>query len=444
MDSKKSKVRDEVSTKQQRIAENSRKLPEVSFTSVAYHMDVPWLYEAYLRTRKDGAVGIDRVTAKAYAQDLGKNLKGLLDRAKSGSYRAPAVRRVRIPKPGSAETRPIGIPTFEDKVMQRAVVMLIEPIYEQDFHDCSFGFRPGRNQHQALRHLWEGMKIIRGGWVIDLDIRKFFDTLDHVKLRELLDKRVRDGVLRKLIDKWLKAGVMENGAVHYGEAGTPQGGVISPLLSNIYLHEALDTWFVKEVQPRMKGNSFLVCYADDAVIGFESKTDAERVMAVLGKRLEKYGLAVHPDKTRLLDMRRPVTKDGKNPEGTEPETFTFLGFLYYWARSKKGYWSLMNKTDKKRLSRALVGMKEWMRKNRHEPFREQHEAISLKLKGHYAYYGITGNYRSLRKFYIGVLKTWFKWLNSRSRKPDMIWWEYLKLINRFPLPQPKLMHIYAT
>ena len=288
------------------------------------------------------------------------------------------------------------------------------------------------------------MRTVRGGWFIDLDIRKFFDTLDHGKLRGILDKRVCDGVLRKLIDKWLRAGVMEDGAVHYGEAGTPQGGVISPLLSNIYLHEVLDTWFLREVQPRMKGKSFLVRYADDAVMGFEEKTDAERVMAVLGKRFERYGLTVHPDKTRLLDMRRPVTKDGKNPEGTEPETFTFLGFLYYWARSKKGYWSLMNKTDKKRLSRALVGMKEWMRKNRHEPFREQHEAISLKLKGHYAYYGITGNYRSLRKFYIGVLKTWFKWLNSRSRKPDMIWWEYLKLINRFPLPQPKLMHIYAT
>jgi group II intron reverse transcriptase/maturase len=434
----------EVSTKQQRIAENAKNLRQVSFTSLAYHLDGRWMYDAYQRTRKDGAVGIDRVTAKTYAGELATNLKDLAERALSGRYYAPAVRRVRIPKPGSTETRPIGIPTFEDKVLQRAVAMLIEPIYEQDFKECSFGFRPGRNQHQALRVLWEGMRSIRGGWVIDLDIRKFFDTLDHSKLRQILDKRVRDGVLRKLIDKWLKAGVMENGIVHFEEAGTPQGGVISPLLSNIYLHEVLDTWFLDQVQPRLKGKSFLVRYADDAVIGFEDKTDALRVMAVLGKRFERYGLSVHPEKTRLLDMRRPVTGEGKNSDGTEPGTFMFLGFRYHWACSNKGYWALFNKTDKSRLSRALGNMKEWLRDNRHIELREQHKAISQKLKGHYAYYGITGNYRSLKQFYTGVVKTWFKWLNNRSRKRDLPWWKFLDYINRCPLPQPKLMHTYAT
>jgi group II intron reverse transcriptase/maturase len=433
-----------VSTKQQRIAGNAEIMPKVAFTALAHHMDGFWMYEAYRRTRKSGAVGIDKVTAKDYEKELASNLYDLNERAKSGTYRAPAVRRVHIPKAGGKETRPIGIPTFEDKVLQRAVAMVIEPIYEKDFYASSFGFRPGKSQHQAMQALWNAMRDVRGGYIIDLDIRKFFDTLDHGHLRDILDKRIRDGVIRKLIDKWLKAGVMEDGVVHYSETGTPQGGVISPLLSNIYLHEVLDVWFHEIVRPRLKGRSYLIRYADDAIIVFEDKSDSERVMAVLGKRFEKYGLTLHPDKTKLLDMRRPRGSAGKRSDGTEPGTFSFLGFTYHWARSANGYWVLMSKTAKDRLSRALAKIKEWVRRNRHEPIEAQHKALGVKLKGHYAYYGVTGNFRSLKRFYRAVVLLWFKWLNQRSRNRNLMIWRFLKRLKLNPLPQPKIIHKFAT
>jgi len=253
-----------VLTKQRRIAELTRIHPEVSFTSLAYHIDLEWMHEAYRRTRKDGAVGVDEQTADEYAQELGANLRSLLERAKSGSYKAPPVRRVYITKGSSKkEKRPIGVPTFEDKVLQRVVKMVLEPLYEQEFLDCSYGFRPNRSAHDALKALWKHLMEMGGGWIIDLDIRKFFDTMSHAHLREILKRRVRDGVLVRLIGKWLKAGVWEGESVSYPEQGTPQGGVISPMLSNIYLHEVLDKWFVEVVRPRMKGRAYLVRFADD-------------------------------------------------------------------------------------------------------------------------------------------------------------------------------------
>ena len=254
---------DDVSTKQRRIAELARIHPEVSFTSLAYHIDLRWLHEAYQRTRKDGAVGVDGQTAEEYAKDLGGNLRGLLERAKAGTYFAPPVRRAHIPKGMGAETRPIGIPSFEDKVLQRAVQMVLEPLYETEFYDCSYGFRPGKSAHEALEALWDGLMRMGGGWIIDLDIRKFFDTLDHTQLREILKRRVSDGVLLRLIGKWLNAGVLEDGELSYPERGAPQGGVISPMLSNIYLHTVLDRWFAQEVCPRLKGKAFQIRFADD-------------------------------------------------------------------------------------------------------------------------------------------------------------------------------------
>src|SRR5262245_20918008 len=253
-----------VSTKQGRIAALAKQSPQMAFTSLAYLMDLDWMKEAYKRTRKDGAVGVDGVTAEEYERDLEGNLQRLLDCAKSGSYQAPPVRRVHIPKGGSTtETRPIGIPTLEDKVLQRAVVMLLEPIYERDFLDCSYGFRPGRSPHQALESFRSQLMDCRGGWVLEVDIRKFFDNLDHGHLRTFLRLRVRDGVLLRLIDKWLKAGVMDDGSVSYPEAGAPQGGVISPLLSNVFLHYVLDLWFERDVKPRLCQRAFLIRYADD-------------------------------------------------------------------------------------------------------------------------------------------------------------------------------------
>jgi len=253
-----------VSTKQQRIAQLSKQSPEMVFTSLAYHMDIEWLKEAYRRTKKNGASGVDGVTAEEYEANLEENLKVLLGRAKSGQYQAPPVKRAYIPKgDGKGELRPIGIPTFEDKVLQRAVCMLLEPIYEQDFKDSSFGFRPGRSPHQALSVIREETMEMNGGWIVDVDIRKYFDTIEHGQIQAMLRQRVNDGVITRLIGKWLNAGVQEKGQLSYSEAGSPQGGVISPLLSNIYLHHVMDVWFETVVKPRMMGKVFLVRFADD-------------------------------------------------------------------------------------------------------------------------------------------------------------------------------------
>ena len=339
-----------VSTKQQRIAELAKRSPQMGFTSLAYLTDIDWLREAFYRTRRDGAPGVDGQTWSNYERDLEVNLPSLLDRAKSGVYRAPPVRRVHIPKAGSTtETRPIGIPTLEDKVLQRAVVMLLEPIYEQDFDAGSYGFRPGRSAHDALEDLWKRTMDSGGGWILEVDIRKFFDTLDHAHLRQFLQLRVRDGVLKRLIGKWLKAGVMESGSVSYPEAGSPQGGVISPLLANVFLHYVLDTWFRQEVQPRLRGRAHLIRCADDFVILFAHEEDARRVMEVLPKRFGKYGLTLHPDKTRLIPFRRPSHKaGGDGGNGTDrPGTFDLLGFTHYWGRTRRGGWAVMRQTASK-------------------------------------------------------------------------------------------------
>ena len=312
-------------------------MPEKGLTSLNQHLDWAWLREAYRRTRKDGAVGVDGQTAADYEQDLEGNLRSLLERAKSGTYWAPPVRRVHIPKGTGPETRPIGIPTLEDKVLQRAIVMLLEPIYEADFYDCSYGFRPHRSAHDALDSLskqtmWSGVSCL-----LEVDIRKFFDTLDHAHLRAFLQQRIRDGVVLRLIGKWLNAGVLEAGAVTHPEAGSPQGGVVSPVLANVYLHYVLDQWFAREVQPRLKGRAYVIRYADDFVIGFTEDEDARRVMAVLPKRFGKYGLTIHPDKTRLVPFRKPQG-ERKPPDEDGPGTFDFLGFTHFSARSRKGNW----------------------------------------------------------------------------------------------------------
>ena len=276
--------REVISTRQRKIAELARREPELTLTTLAHHIDEVWMREAYRRTRKDAAAGVDGVTAAQYEADLEANVSGLLERFKSGRYRAPAVRRVHLEKPGTSKTRPIGIPTLEDKVLQRAVLMVLEPVYEQDFVECSYGFRPGRGAHQALEALWQGLMEFGGGWVIDLDIKDFFGSVDWGHLRSFLDRRVRDGVIRRAIGKWLNAGVMEAGELSYPERGTPQGGVVSPTLSNVYLHEVLDQWFEHEVKPRIRGRAFEVRYADDAVLVFEHEDDARRVLGVLAKR----------------------------------------------------------------------------------------------------------------------------------------------------------------
>ena len=347
---------DTVFTKQQRIAELARNGPEMAFTTLAHHIDIDWMHMAYAQTRKDGAVGVDGQTAADYENNLMGNLQDLLDRAKSGTYVAPPVRRVHIPKAGSPnETRPLGIPTFEDKILQRAVLMVLEPVYETDFLDASHGFRPGRGAHGALDSLWKQAMNLGCCWIVDVDLRKFFDTIDHGHLREFLKRRVRDGVILRLIGKWLNAGVLEDGVLTTPEHGTPQGGVISPLLANIVLHYVLDEWFAKEVRPRLKGEAFLIRYADDFVIGVAREDDARRIMEVLPKRMSKYGLTVHPEKTRVVRFHPADVADSEpaDQNSTGPRTFDFLGFTHYWGRSLKGGWVVKRKTAKSRLKRAI-------------------------------------------------------------------------------------------
>ena len=432
-----------VLTKQQRIAELAQRLPNLAFTSLAYHIDLQWLEEAYHRTRKDGAAGVDDVTGKQYAEHLHDNLQHLLDRLKSGTYKAPPVKRKHIPKDAKGETRPIGIPTFEDKIVQRAVVMLLEPIYEHDFHDGSYGSRPNRSAHQALDAVWKATMAVSGGWVLEVDIRKFFDTIDHTHLREFVLRRVRDGVLRRLIDKWLKAGVLEDGALSYSDSGTPQGGVISPLLANIYLHYVLDEWF-ENVKPLMRGKCRLIRYADDFVIVFQLKDDADRVLAVVSKRFEKYGLTMHPDKTRLLDFRSPNhsdrhRKDDGDDDG-RPQTFDLLGFTHYWGKSRKGNWAVKRKTMKSRLARSLQRIEAWCRLNRHRPMLEQWKELCAKVRGHYCYYGITGNGRSLGEFLYRVYRIWQRWLCRRSGERSFLWKRFNVFLKRCPMPLPKIVH----
>jgi group II intron reverse transcriptase/maturase len=413
----------------------------MAFTSLAYHMDVEWLREAYARTRKDGAVGVDGVTAAEYEQDLEGNLQRLLDRAKSGTYRAPPVRRVHIPKGSGNETRPIGIPTLEDKVLQRAIVMLLEPIYEGDFSKSSFGFRPRRSAHQALEALWQGAIAGNGGWILEVDIRKFFDTLDHGHLRELLRHRIRDGVVLRLIGKWLKAGVMEDGSVSFPDAGSPQGGVISPLLANVYLHYVLDQWFDQEVKPRLHGRAWMVRYADDFVMGFTHESDAQRVKDVLPKRFGRFGLTIHPTKTRLIPFQRP--HPGSRGKGTSPSgrpgTFDFLGFTHYWGRSRRGNWVVKRKTAADRFRRALRVISSWCRRHRHDSVGEQQRKLNQKLHGHYAYYGITGNFSSLNSYRELVKRIWRKWLNRRNRERTLTWTIMGRLLQRYPLARARIV-----
>jgi RNA-directed DNA polymerase len=432
---------DPVSTKQQQIAELAKQDPQRGLFSLAHHINLRWLYEAYLRVRKAGATGVDGQTAADFSAHLRDNLLSLLERAKSGTYRAPPVRRVHIPKGTGGETRPIGIPTFEDKILQRAVVMVLEAVYEQDFRDCSYGFRPGRSAHQALATLWQQTMKSGGGWIVEVDIRKFFDTLDHAHLRELLRRRVRDGVLLRLIDKWLKAGVLEDGGITVPAQGSPQGGVISPLLANVYLHYVLDLWFEQEVQPRLRGRAFLIRYADDFVIGFTNEDDARRVLEVLPKRFGKYGLAIHPDKTRLVPFLTPASSaGGGSGKGTAPGTFDLLGFTHFWSRSRKGNWVVKRRTAADRLQRAIRRIADWCRFHRHLPIPEQHQTLWQKLRGHFAYYGITGNGEALRRFRDAALGFWRKWLSRRSRDRPLSWDHFNLLLKRYPLPAAVVIH----
>lgn len=406
------------------------------FDNLYYLIDLPLLREAYRRTRKDAAPGVDKITAKQYAADLEANLGDLHQRLCDRNYIAPPVKRCWIEKePG--KDRPIGIPTFEDKVVQRAVEMLMSAIHDQDFKPFSYGFIKGRNQHQALNELRTQIMASHQLTIIDADVSGFFDNIAKPHLRTFIERRVNDGGVKQLIGKWLNAGIEEDGIVHYPDKGTPQGGVISPLLANIYLHHVLDDWFEKEVKPRMKGRCFIIRFADDFIIGCTRKEDAERIMKVLPKRFEKYGLTIHPTKTQCFDYSRPTGKEST----ADIKTLNFLGLTHYWAKSRRGAWIIKRQTQRQRQKRFMTGIWEWCKKHRHDPIKEQHERLSSKLRGYNQYYGVRSNYKALEAVYEHTERAWRYWLSRRSQKSLITWKSFSeKLKKLLPLPIPRLVH----
>ncbi len=426
-----------ISTELRQIAEQAKSDPAKVFIALAHRMDVDFLLEAYRRVRKDGAPGLSGVTAKDYAKNLTANLEDLHRRLKSKEYVAPMIKRVWIDKDGGKKKRPIGLTEFEDKIVQKAVSMLLGAVYEQDFYDFSHGFRDGHSAHQALKEIRDECMTHGINGLIDADISGFFDNIDKARAKEIIKQRVNDGGLLRLIGKWLNAGVVEGEVISYSDKGTPQGGVISPVLANIYLHEVLDGWFVKEVKPRMKGYCFIVRFADDFIIGCQYEEDASRIMEVLPKRFDRFGLSIHPEKTKLIAFGRPAFGEAT---GKGEATFDFLGFTHYWAKSRKGNWVIKRKTAKKKVRKAIVEMRLWCRNNRHKPLWWQYRILSSKLRGHFQYFGIRCNMRAMEAVLHHVIRGWKYWLSRRSHKSAISWEDFRKLLEKHPLPTPRIVH----
>jgi RNA-directed DNA polymerase len=426
-----------ISMKLQRIAQQATRYPAMVFNNVCHLIDRAFLLEAYRQTPKSSAPGMDQVTAKQYAENLDENLRDLHERLRTNRYVAPPVERVWIEKEGG-KRRPIGKPCFEDKIVQRAVVMIFEAIFAHDFHAFSHGFRKGHSPHQALHELREQCRTLHINWIVDADVSGFFDNLDWSHLREFLQQRVSDGGILRLIGKWLHAGVLEAGELMYPDKGTPQGGVISPMLANVFLHHVLDEWFVKDVQPRMQGRCFLIRFADDFIIGCEREADAHRVMEVLPKRFTRFRLTIHPEKTALIAFKRPPSRD-QSAGGTG--TFDFLGFTHYWAKTRRGYWVIKRKTVGKRLRRFMKEIWTWCRENRHEPLKEQYRTLCSKLRGYYQYYGIRGNFTMLEVVFEHTERAWQYWLSRRSHTGHLNWQKFEGFLRqKLPLPKPRIMH----
>jgi group II intron reverse transcriptase/maturase len=425
-----------MSTERLQIAERARKFKKEALHNLHHFITEELMMESYKELNKNSAAGVDGESWYEYGIDAQITIPELMRRFKTGEYKAPMIRRAYIPK-GDGSYRPLGIPTIEDKVLQASVRRVIEPIYEEDFKDFSYGFRPGRSAHQALEYMFKEVSYKGMQYIIDADLKDYFGSIDHGMLREFLGRRVNDGVIRKMIDKWLKAGVLEEGQISYPKEGTPQGGVISPLLSNIYLHYVLDEWFSEQIQPLLKGRSFIVRYADDFILGFEDKQDAMRVMEVLPKRFEKYKLSLHPEKTKIVDL--------KCERGQGARSFDFLGFTHYIGKSRKGKPVLKRKTSSKKLTKAIKQTEEWIKANRHRKLKELIPDLNVKLRGHYSYYGITFNYAGISCYYEEVKRKLHKWVNRRGGRPVWTWDKFITLIEVWlPLLRPKLYHTFVS
>ncbi len=407
--------------------------PSMAFTSLAHRIDLSLLRKSFRQLHKNESTGVDKVTAKQYAEDLDENLYNLYQRLRRGQYVASPVKRIWLDKE-DGKKRPIGITALEDKIVQKAVAILLGVVYEPIFHDFSHGFRPGHSQHKALHELREKCRKLNINWIISADITGLFDNIDHHLLRDTIRLRVKDGGIIRLIGKWLNAGVSEGGEIIYPEKGTPQGGVISPVLSNIFLHYVLDDWYVKEVQPSMKGKCFLIRFADDFIMGFQLESDAKRIMEVLPKRFTRFKLELHPEKTRLIPF-------GKPPRSGKPkETFDFLGFNFHWGKSLKGNWVIKKQTARKRRKRFMRMLWSWCKENRHDPLRIQHEIICSKLRGYYQYFGVRGNYKVLEVVYEFAEKAWRHWLGRRHRDGYISCEKFNRILKTFPLPLPRIVH----
>jgi RNA-directed DNA polymerase len=417
-----------------KVVERAQHEPEGRFHALAHLIDVPALGRAYRRQRSDAAVGVDGVTKEQYGPTLEANLQDLHARLKAQRYRHQPIRRVHIPK-AQGKTRPIGVSAFEDKVVQDAVREVLEAIYEQDFLECSYGFRPGRSAHDAVRTLTRSVDQGEVRWIFEADIVSFFDSLDRTEFKKMLEVRVADGSLLRLIGQCLHVGVLDDEAVVEPELGTVQGSVLSPLLGNVYLHYVLDRWFATEVKPRLRGKATLIRYCDDCIIGFEREEEARRVLAVLEKRLGRFGLTLHPDKTRLLPFGRPPQAQQR---GKSPATFDFLGFTFYWGRSRKGYWRMGCKTRRASLRRAKQAIYDWCRRHRHQPVEAQHAALGRRLRGHFNYFGVNGNFQSLLRLVGATKRAWYKWLCRRSQRKRLTWERFTDLLRQRPLPRPRI------
>jgi RNA-directed DNA polymerase len=415
-----------------RVMERAKRDPGVRFRSLAHHIDGWALQRAYRGLRKGATAGVDGIDKEGYGEQLADNLRGLHDRLRGGRWRHQPIRRVHIPK-GKDKTRPIGISCVEDKIVQNAIREVLEAVYEPLFHEHSYGFRPKRGAHDAVRALNQVLYRGEGNWILEADIKSFFDTIDRKALSKMLQDRVADGSLLRLIGKCLHVGILDGYEYSEPDEGTVQGSTLSPLLGNIYLHYVLDEWFERDVRPRLRGKAQLIRYADDFVIAFERQDDAERVQGVLGRRLERYGLELHPDKTRLIPFERPRT-----PKGKGPRTFDFLGFTFYWGKARSGRRVPRVKTRKARLRRSLKTVTDWCRRYRHLPVKEQHAALTRRVEGHLNYFGVNGNSRSLRQFVRGVEMAWHRWLNRRSQRSRLNWNRMNGLLAVNPLPKPNI------
>jgi RNA-directed DNA polymerase len=424
-----------------RIAELARQDAGRKFCSITHLLTTEALREAFDNLRKDAAAGVDGVRYEDYAEHLVENLIALHGKLKSKTYRAQPLRRIYIDKEDGRK-RPISIPSLEDKIVQRATVDLLNAIFEQDFLDCSHGFRPGRSAHDALDQV--GRVICRGPtqYVLELDISSYFDTIVRKQLMEMVERRISDASILGLIGKWINIGVVDDGRLLTSETGTGQGQIISPMLANIYLHHVLDVWFEEEVKPRLRGSAFEIRYADDGLLCFEFKEDAERVLEVLPKRFAKFGLTLHPEKTRLVHFGRGAYVLGKRMK-TKPATFDFLGFTHRCETSRAGKFVVYVSTMKKRLRRGLLAISAWCREHLHAPLEEQQRMLNAKLRGHYQYYGRRTNFRSLEKFVHTARRIWRRWLARRTRGRCMPWPRFNRLLARYPLLRPRITHAGA-